>query len=198
MFQVREDLNDVLKAVGGAWGWLVAFGVIGILAGAAVLAFTRETLLVIALAFGLWLIFSGIFRFVGAFTVPMENGWLRALYALLAVFSLAVGVYLLGHPVLSLVLLAFLIGIFWIFHGVLELFIGIDYTALPHRGWTIVNGILGIIAGSIVLAVPGISIVALTWVLGVWMIIYGVIFVVAGFQARSRVREARLVLSHQP
>lgn len=189
-----NDLAALMKRIGGAWAWLFGFGVIGILAGLSVLFFTGSTLLVIALAFGMWLVFSGIFRFFGTFAVPHESGWLRGLWALLAVFSVVVGVYLLGHPVLSLILLAFMIGIFWIFHGLLDLFVGIELRHLPGRTWTIVSGALGVLTGAIIIAVPAISIVALTFVLGFWLVVYGVVLCVSAFEVRSGVRQAmRLV-----
>lgn len=194
MSVVRNDLADLFKQIGGAWGWILAFGIAGILAGLSILIFTNSALLVIAVAFGVWLVFSGVFRFVGAFAVPLESGWLRALWALLALFSVAVGVYLLGHPFLSLVVLAYTVGIFWIFHGMFELFAGVE---LPGGGWAIVSGLLGILAGTLVIAVPGISIVALTFLLGFWLIVYGVVLSISAFQLRSRTREVRRALVPQ-
>lgn len=124
----REDVVDLLKQVGGPWGWMVAFGIVGVLGGLSVLLFTNSELVVMAVAFGAWLIFSDTFRFVGAFAIPNEASWMRALWALLAIFSVVAGVSLLRHPYLSLVLLAFTVGIFCTFHGLLNLSVGI---ALP-------------------------------------------------------------------
>src|SRR5947209_8430097 len=106
-----NDVSDVLGRVGATWGWLLAFGIISILAGLIAIFLPGATLLAIAILFGVQLVLAGIFRFVGAFAVPRESGWLRALTALLAVLSLIVGIYLIGHPVLSLLVLAIVLGI---------------------------------------------------------------------------------------
>lgn len=194
MTNVQDDISEGLKRIGGAWGWILAFGVLGILAGLAVLFFTNDALLVIAVAFGAWLLVSGIFRFFATFAVPMENGWVRALYAILAVFSVAVGVYLLVHPTLSLLVLTLTIGIFWLFHGNMELFIGAGTPGLPNRGWMIFSGLLGILAGVIIVISPGTSVLALTLVLGIWLIAYGLTLVFGAFKVRSATSPVRAVL----
>ena len=145
MSVVEDDFRDLLRKVGGAWGWILAFGIIAIAAGACMFFFTGQALYVIAIAFGVWLIVAGVYRFVGAFAVPEENGWLRALFALLSVIAVALGVFLLAHPILSLLVLTVAVGFFWIFGGMLELFLGVELKGAPHRGWIIVGGVLGII-----------------------------------------------------
>jgi uncharacterized membrane protein HdeD (DUF308 family) len=53
--------------------------------------------------------------------------------------------------------------------------------------------VLSILAGIVVLAEPGISLVTLALVLGVWLIIYGVMEIAMAFRVRSaagRVRHA--------
>lgn len=194
MTNVQDDITEGLKRIGGAWGWILVFGLLGIVAGLAVLFFTNDALLVIAVTFGAWLLVSGIFRFFAAFSVPMENGWVRALYAILAVFSVAVGVYLLVHPTLSLLVLTLTIGIFWLFHGNMELFIGAGTPGLPNRGWMIFSGLLGILAGVIIVLSPGTSVLALTLVLGIWLIAYGLTLVVGAFKVRSATTPVRAVL----
>ena len=58
---------DVLARASRHWGWLMAFGIISLLAGVAVLAWPGRTLVVVAVLFGIQLVVTGIFRFVAAF-----------------------------------------------------------------------------------------------------------------------------------
>jgi uncharacterized membrane protein HdeD (DUF308 family) len=186
-----NDVSEMLGRMGAAWGWLLAFGIISILAGLVAIFLPGATLLAIAILFGVQLVLAGIFRFVSAFSVPRESGWLRALTALLAVLSFIVGIYLIGHPVLSLLVLAIVLGIYWIISGVIELFVAIGHPELPGRGWVIATGVLSIVAGGIVFFFPGISLLVLTLVLGVWLIVYGVISVVGAFRLRSAAQSVR-------
>ncbi len=182
---IVDRLQETLKTIGRAWMWLLAFGIISILAGVAVLVWPGPTLLVIAILFAVQLIVAGIYRFVAAFTIPLESGWLRALQAILAALSLVIGIYLVGRVALSLLVLAFVLGFYWIAFGVIELFTGIGHSEIPGRWWVIISGILGIAAGTIVIVWPGISLFTLTIVLGVWLIIFGVMFGLQAWSARG-------------
>jgi uncharacterized membrane protein HdeD (DUF308 family) len=188
---MSRDLDSMLSSVGRAWGWLLAFGIISILAGIVAIIEPGGALLAIAYLFGAYLLVSGVFWFVGAFAIPHESGWLRALQALLALLSFGVGIYLLRHPAYSVLILAILLGFYWIIHGFIELFAGIGHAEMPGRGWTIASGILSIIAGAIVLFWPGNSLLILTVVLGVFLLLYGVMFIASAFQVRSASRALR-------
>jgi len=179
------ELQSVMTRIGRHWGWILGFGVISVLVGLAAIFWPGATLVVIAVVFAVQLIIAGIFRFAAAFAVPNESGWLRALQALLAILSFVVGVYLLGHVSLSLLVLALLLGLYWLFHGITELFVAVGHPELPGRAWTIVSGILSVVVGVIVVVAPGISLFALTLVLGVWLVVFGVIAVVRSLQIRS-------------
>lgn len=195
MSMMESDVNDTLKRIGGAWGWLLAFGIIAIAAGLCMFFFTGQALYVLAIAFGIYLIIAGVFHFVNAFTVPGENGWLRALFALLSAFAVVAGVYLVAHPVLSILTLTLVIGFFWIFSGMLEMMMGIASPGLPHRGWTIFAGVLGIVAGFVLVFWPAPSTLVLALLLGIWLIVYGLIMVFSSFRVRSVTREARAVFT---
>ena len=197
MSHVQGDITDTLRRVGGAWGWLLAFGLIGIAAGLSMFFFTGQALLLIAATFGVWLIMGGVYRFVAAFSVPSENGWLRALYAVLSMISVAIGVYLLAHPVLSLLVLTLTVGFFWIVSGMMELFAGIELKGMPHRGWLIFGGVLGVIAGWVIIFSPGISTLALALLLGFWLVVYGLTAVIGAFRLRSLTRPVRAVVRAQ-
>jgi uncharacterized membrane protein HdeD (DUF308 family) len=183
-----SELETMLTKVGRAWGWILAFGVLSVLVGLAAIFWPGATLVVVAVVFAVQLIVAGVFRFAAAFAVPGETGWLRALQALLAILSFVVGVYLLGHVSLSLLVLALLLGFYWLFHGITELFVAVGHADLPGRAWMIVSGILSAVVGVVVLVAPGISLFALTLVLGVWLVVFGVIAIVRAVHIRSLVQ----------
>jgi uncharacterized membrane protein HdeD (DUF308 family) len=183
-------MANLMTRLGRAWGWLLAFGIISIVAGVAAIVWPGGALLVIAAIFGAYLVVSGVWQFVGAFAIPGEAGWVRGLMALLAVLSFVVGLYLLRHPALTVLILALMLGLYWIFAGVVTVFAAIGHSEMPSRGWRIAGGLLSIVAGAIVFFYPGISLFALAIVLGVWLVIYGLMEVVAAFSLRSA--------THQP
>lgn len=181
---VRPDAADMLARVGRHWGWALAFGIITVLAGIAVLAWPGPTLVVIAIWFGIELVVLGIFRFVAAFghdvTAPT-----RLLYVLLGVLSLIIGLYALRHVFITLVALALLLGIFWVVNGTVELFAALSHRELRHRAWTSLMGVLSIFAGIILLAYPGLSLVALYIIVSIWLLVFGFMEISAALQIRS-------------
>jgi uncharacterized membrane protein HdeD (DUF308 family) len=175
----------MLAQLGRHWGWILAYGIITLLAGIAALAWPGETLLVIAVVFGIQLIVSGLFRFVSAFATTDITGGTRVLLALLGVLSIIIGLWAVRHALLTLLALVVLLGIFWVVNGAIEIFTALSHHEMPERGWTASMGILSVIAGIIVLAYPGLSLVSLAVILGIWLAVFGVMEIVAAFRIRS-------------
>jgi uncharacterized membrane protein HdeD (DUF308 family) len=56
---------------------------------------------------------------------------------------------------------------------------------MPGRGWTAAIGVLSILAGIIVLIYPGPSLLTLSIVLGIWLLVYGAMEIMAAFRLRG-------------
>ena len=183
----RSDAADVLTRAGRHWGWYLAFGIITLLAGVVALVWPGPTLLVIAILFGVQLIVTGIFRFVAAFASSDQTGGTRTLMAVLGALSLIVGLYAVRHVLITLIALTLLLGIFWTVSGVVEVFTSLSRREVSGRGWTALIGVLAILAGIVVLIYPGISVLALAVVVGIWLLVYGFMEIRLAFQIRSLV-----------
>jgi uncharacterized membrane protein HdeD (DUF308 family) len=179
---------DMLARLGRHWGWVLAYGVLTLLAGIFALAWPGVTLLALAVLFGVQLIVSGIFRFVTAFASDDQTGGTRVLLALLGVLSVIIGLWAVRHVLLTLVALIVFLGIFWVVSGVIDIFTALAHRAMLHRGWAALTGVLSVLAGLIVLAVPGLSLFGLAVILGVWLIIFGTMEMGAAFRLRALIR----------
>jgi uncharacterized membrane protein HdeD (DUF308 family) len=175
----------VLAGIGRHWGWVLFFGIVTVLAGLFALVWPGRTLQVIAVLFGIQLVVAGIFRFVTALAVDEASGGTRVLLALLGVLSFIVGLYALRNVLVTIAALALLLGIFWIVNGAVETFTALSDRGMQGRGWAIFMGLLSIVAGVVVLVYPGISLTTLAIVLGFWLIVFGVMEIVAAFRLRS-------------
>ena len=182
---LRTDAADILAGIGRHWGWVLTFGIVTLLAGLLTLAWPGRTLVVIAVLFGIQLVVAGIFRFVAAFAADDATGGTRVLLALLGVLSFVVGLYAVRHVLVTIAALALLLGIFWIVNGAVEAFAALSHRGMQGRGWTILTGLLSVVAGIVVLAYPAISLATLAVVLGFWLLLYGVMEVVLAFRLRS-------------
>ena len=186
--EMTADPADALVAIGRSWGWVLAFGIITLIVGILTVAWPGKTVLVVAVLFGIQLFVSGIFRLVMAFTDDGEGH--RVAYALIGIFSILVGILCLRHLFQTVTLLALILGIFWVIVGVMDFFAGVFIKGMPRRGWTIFMGVVGFVAGIVVLMQPAISLVTLAWVLGIWLIVYGTMEIVASFGLRKAVKVA--------
>jgi uncharacterized membrane protein HdeD (DUF308 family) len=98
--------------------------------------------------------------------------------------ALIIGLFLLFRPDTTLAVLVQLLGIFWLVSGVLTLFS--MFKDSENRGWKLFGGILGIIAGLILIGQPLVStyivITTLVVIVGIMGIIIGAMAVFQGFR----------------
>jgi uncharacterized membrane protein HdeD (DUF308 family) len=172
----------MLTTLGRAWGWVLSFGIVTLIAGLMTVAWPDATILVVAILVGIQLFVSGIFRLVSAFTDEGEGH--RAWWAILGLLSIAVGIMCLRNLFVTIAALTLVLGIVWVIQGITEFFAGV-MASTPHRAWTTFMGILGFIAGVVVLTYPFTSILAVAWVFGVWLIFYGVMQIVVAFKVKN-------------
>jgi uncharacterized membrane protein HdeD (DUF308 family) len=177
-----------MKDLADHWGLVVVMGIASIVLGALAIIFPGATLLTVGIWFAAWLFVSGIFSLIASFSSDGDTGS-RVLTAVLGVLSIIVGFALLRTPFQSIEVFIFVLGVFWLVQGIMTL-----VAAFAHRtgrGWRILSGVLGIVAGAIVLIYPISSAVTLALVGGVWLVILGAIQVAAGLQLRSLRRTPR-------
>ena len=72
-----------------------------------------------------------------------------------------------------MVLLAFIVGVFWTLHGIVDLIVAATSGPGTGRGLRAVAGVLSLAAGLIVMFWPTISLTVLLWVMGIWLLAYG-------------------------
>ena len=99
-------------------GWFLADGILTVLLSLFLLFHQTFTMLTLPYIFGMWLLFSGISKFVNSFELRRLNvrgwGWFTALGILLAL----VGFFSFFVPVSELLALSALVGILLIFQGI--------------------------------------------------------------------------------
>lgn len=186
--QQSDDARDVLGRIGESWGWVLAFSVATLILGVMVMAWPSATVKLVALLFGLQLFVGGLFSLVRAFTRGGEGS--RVLLAVLGVLGILVGIFVLRHLFQTVVILVILLGVYWVLHGIIEFFVAIDQRGAPARGLNATMGILSFIAGVVVLSWPSPTLLVLVWVLGVWLVVYGLVGIAGAFMVRRAVKTA--------
>ncbi len=175
------DESDVLAALGRNWGLVLFLGIMTLLLGVAFVAWPNATLAVIGSLFGVYLLVSGIFNIVRAFSSNHD----RALLIITGILSILLAMYCFKSLANSAQLLALFIGFAWLFRGIIELMIGIKAKGIDGRGWLISGGILMIIGALVIFFYPVGSLSTLIWISGIMLILLGISEIVGAFQMKG-------------
>ncbi|MFD9466489.1 HdeD family acid-resistance protein [Streptomyces sp. NPDC060027] len=182
------DPAAVLAGVGASWTWLLGSAFATLIPGILVLVWPEETLHILAVLLGLYLLVIGLFRFVSVFGHREQGNRFAAL--LISVLYVLAGVLCLRNPLQTIAALSLIVGIVWLVSGVLTAYTAIASKDLPHRGFVLCAAAIGIIAGIVVLALPTESARALTRLLGLWMVLIGLVELAVAFAWRAALRRA--------
>ncbi|BBZ33812.1 membrane protein [Mycolicibacterium confluentis] len=166
------------------WKTTLISGILALILGVLALAWPGKTIIVAAIFFGAYLLVSGLMQVVFAFSLRI-SGAQRALLLISGLASLVLAVLCFLSLQDSILLLAIWIGIGFVFRGISTTISAISDKTLPARGWEIFFGVVSLVAGIVMLVWPGLSLVTLFQVVGIWLIVLGVFEIVAALRIRT-------------
>lgn len=116
----------------------------------------------------------------------VQQGWW--LFLLRGLAAIIFGVLALAWPGLTLFVLIISFGIWIIFDGVVEIWNGFTNREGHDRWWVdILLGLAGIIAGILIISLPGITAVVAMYYIGAWMVITGILQVFYAIKLREEI-----------
>jgi uncharacterized membrane protein HdeD (DUF308 family) len=166
-----------------SWQATLILGLVTLVLGVIVTAHPNGSLNVLAVLVGIAAIVSGIFHLIRAFDRGAPH---RAWLGVAGLAFIALGVVLIRHLHLTIALIALLVGLTWIVQGVAGLMAAVTG---PREGavWWGVFGGISLIAGIVVIASPEASVTVLAVLVGIWLLVIGLLEIVAA-----------LILQHAP
>ena len=189
-------VTAISAAARASWGAVLLGGVGMVALGIALLVWPSASLTVVAILIGAALLVSGFVRLFEGFTAHGESGGMRTAYVIIGLLAVVAGLYCIRHHALSLFLVAFVTGVYFIMHGIAD--IGVSLTArVPGRVLRGVLGVFSLAAGILMIAWPGITLVLLLTLVAAWLIFYGLMLAVMSFSLR-RVSKATADVSAPP
>jgi uncharacterized membrane protein HdeD (DUF308 family) len=180
-----QQVDSVQGMLGRTFGVVLAFGLATIALGVILMVFTEQSVAFFAVIAGIYLVLSGIFMVVASFSSETGGTGIRVLSAIAGLFSVLLGIVAFRGISQAVAILALLIGVGWVVRGVAEIIEGIANPGMPARGWVIFIGALSLVAGIVILAWPAITLNALVWVTGLWLVLLGIVEVVGSLQLRK-------------
>jgi len=159
-------------------------GFAAILFGILTLVWPKLSLSVLVLLFGVFAVISGITAMAAALRNREEQGWGLLLFE--GILGILAGVVALIWPGITALAFLYLLAAWAIIIGVLELVAPLSFPMSFGRGLLMaLAGIVSIVFGIIIAAQPAAGLLTVVWLIGVYAIVFGVMYVVVYFEARS-------------
>ena len=159
-------------------------GLAAILFGVLALVWPKITLVVLVYLFGIFAVISGITAMAAALRNREMHGWGVLLFE--GILSILAGVVALVWPGITALAFLYLLAVWAIITGVVELVAPLAFPMSFGRGvLAVLSGILSIVFGGLLAAQPASGLLAVTWLIGLYAILVGVMFIGVYFESRS-------------
>lgn len=173
----------------GADGVRVLFGVGGLIAlalGIFMLFAPQQSgqtaVLLTAVLLGVYALVTGLVYAGSAIFSKTLGGWARAGHILLGLLYIVGGVIIMSNltaaGVLTAVFFVIVLGVLWLFEGI---FAFVTAAKSDNKVWSIIYGIISVIAGITLIVSPLMGAITLWWLLGIAMAVLGVVQIVRAF-----------------
>jgi len=164
------------------WWVPVLRGVLGILFGFLVFAYPRTTVEVFIYLFGAYALLDGVVAVALSFDVSRGRGWVL----LSGIAGIAAGILTFLYPSTTAVALVYIVAAWAIITGIFEIAAAFEWRQVLSDMWMLgLAGVLSIILGVVLFSSPSAGLLAWAYLIGIYAIIYGVLYIVAGIRLRS-------------
>ncbi|TYL54937.1 hypothetical protein FXB39_04865 [Nocardioides sp. BGMRC 2183] len=167
------------------WGLVLGYGIVTLVLGIVLVAWPDATVTVFTVVIAIQLILAGIFRGISALAASGRDTGIRVLSGLIGAFSLVVGLLVLRDPLQSVLVLGMVLGVFWLVAGVVDILLAMLAPPPGGRTWELVTGGLTVLVGAFLIVFTEFSLRALVLFIAIWLIVGGVLAIIAALGLRS-------------
>jgi uncharacterized membrane protein HdeD (DUF308 family) len=127
---------------------------------------------------------------IAAGIADSSRRWLLLVEGALGVVA---GLIAFFWPGLTALVLLYVIAGWAIFTGILEIMTAVSLRREIDNEWMmILGGALSVLFGVLLAVLPGVGLLSLTWLIGIYALIFGVAFIVLGFRIRGHSTSSRV------
>lgn len=174
--------REAITELTWAWWVLLLVGTLSVVVGVIVLVKPSHSLATLAVLSGVFILLASISELVMALFA--EHG---AVAALFGVLGIVIGILLIRHPTHGVLAIALLIGIWLLAVGVIRL---VGAFAMENRLWSVVVGLVEIVAGIVIVSSPKIGFATLALLVGIAFILNGISVFALGWVMHTLRRHA--------
>jgi uncharacterized membrane protein HdeD (DUF308 family) len=159
-------------------------GIAAVLFGILALVWPRMTLTVLVLVFGVFAVISGITAIAAALRNTGDGGWGFLLFE--GILGILAGAIALAWPGITALAFLYLLAFWAILTGILEIVAPLSFPMSGGRATlSVLAGLVSIIFGILIAAQPSAGLLAVVWLIGVYAIVFGVMYIATYFESRS-------------
>src|SRR6195256_290303 len=171
------------------WWLFTLRGIFAIVFGLLALIFPGPTMLSLVILFSAYMLVDGIFGIISAVRAirRKEDRWGLLIFE--GLIDIAVGILAFLWPGITVVAFVLLVGAWAIVTGAVMTAAGFRLNVSHGRWWLVLGGLLSHGFGTLLVIIPLIGAVVLTWWIGAYALAFGVALVIFSFKLRSRQHE---------
>jgi len=181
--------NTAAETLVRNWWLFTLRGVLAILFGLLALIFPGPTMLSLVILFSAYMLVDGIFGIISAVRAirRKEDRWGLLIFE--GLIDIAVGILAFLWPGITVLAFVLLVGAWAIVTGALMTVAGFRLNVSHGRWWLVLSGVLSLAFGTLLVIIPLIGAIVLTWWIGAYALAFGVALVIFSFKLRSRQHE---------
>jgi uncharacterized membrane protein HdeD (DUF308 family) len=177
---VKSWTHDQVEQVSKGWWVLLISGIVSVVAGGIIIT-NDWTVSDLAAFIGIILIIRGIFTL---FSFPVD-GSSRTWSVVMGLVEVGVGIAVFAWPGQTLLVIAFFIGWYLLFQGIVATAGAIAARRImPYWGWILALGIVEVLVAFYLLSRPAVTLVAAVLAIGLIALFYGVIEIVLSVEVK--------------
>jgi uncharacterized membrane protein HdeD (DUF308 family) len=167
------------------WWLFTIRGIFGVLFGLTAFLFPGPTMLSLVILFSAYMLVDGAAGIVSAVrAMRRRDQW--GLLILEGLLNIAVGIVAFLWPGLTVLAFVLLVAAWAIITGGLMIAAGFRLNTGHGRWWLVLGGLCSLIYGGLLVAMPLIGAVVLTWWMAAYALVFGISLIILSFRLRSR------------
>ena len=159
-------------------------GIAAILFGILTLVWPKLSLFALVIVFGVFTVISGISAVAAALRNTGEQGW--GLLLTQGILGILAGAIALVWPGITALAFLYLLAAWAILTGIMEIIAPLSFPMNGGRAvLSVLAGLVSIVFGVLIAAQPSSGLLAVVWLIGVYAIVFGIMYIAVYFQSRS-------------
>ena len=166
------------------WWAFAIRGVLGIAFGLIAFTVPGAAMLSLVIVFAAYALADGVFAIVAAVRAAgRHERWM--LFVFEGIVDIAAGAIAIMWPAITVIVFVALVAVWASISGAFMLAAAFHMDAAHGRGWLALGGIASLVYGALLIVMPMIGALVLTWWIGAYAMVFGVAMLVFAFRLRA-------------